>query len=81
MTRIDDVILSEGFLADARKLLSHSQKALAELERLDGGVLDPANRFAHDSLEAVEVALAQLDDGTFGSFTGIASSFHPSESK
>jgi hypothetical protein len=81
MTRIDDAILSEGFLADARKLLSHSQAALAELEQLDGGVLDPANRFAQDSQEAVEVALARLDDGTFGSCAGIAISSHPSASK
>lgn len=69
MTRVDEAILSQGFLAEVRETLMRSRAALVELDQANDGGSDPAGSSWRSSLDEVEAALARLDDGTFGRCT------------
>ena len=69
MTRVDEAILSERFLADVREVLVRSRAALVELDRTGDDGTDPSGDGRRSSLAEVDAALARLDDGTFGSCT------------
>ncbi len=67
MTRTEEIILSEGFLADVRDLLLRSRAALDELERLgDEHAPEGSGPSPQVALEEIDAALTRLDEGTFG---------------